>query len=124
MAKSNKQAAAKTTSALAEWRRHALGCIGLMMLGAALTVYLTSSGSGSNFASAAMARVGAVLIALWIAWPSLKRPAQWLPAGAAIICLVALIVVATQPRLIIPAIPAVVLLITISGFVRAFRGSK
>ncbi|KAA5545612.1 hypothetical protein FYK55_07800 [Roseiconus nitratireducens] len=79
-----------------------------------------ASGS-SNFLSAASGRIGIVLAALWLAWPSLKRPAKWLPASAPVIGIIALIVVAAQPKLILPAIPIVAGLVTLSALVRAFR---
>jgi hypothetical protein len=46
-----------------------------------------------------------------------------LPAGAPVIGVIALIVIAAQPRLLIPAIPIVGGLITLSALIRAFRRS-
>lgn len=95
--------------------------MGVCLLIAAVLSWWLIEGSSGKFAAAACGRIGLVLVALWLAWPSLRRPAQWLPAGAPVIGVIALIVVAAQPRLIIPAIPIVGMLITISAFARAFR---
>ncbi|TWU05657.1 hypothetical protein [Stieleria varia] len=98
----------------------ALGFSILMLVGA-LMAYLFGSGNSAGFAAAGLGRVGIVMFALFLAWPSLRRPSQWLPAGAAMIGVVALIVIAANPRLAIAAIPAAGLLITVSAFARAFR---
>ena len=78
--------------------------------------------SSRVFASAAMLRIGLVLGALWLAWDSLKRPARWLPAGAAMMGVVGLIVIAMQPKLAIVAIPALGVLISLAAVVRSLRG--
>lgn len=76
------------------------------------------------FATAAMIRIGLVFGALWLAWPSLRRPTRWLPPGAAVMGVIALAVVAAQPRLILVAIPALGALISLAAIVRAVRGSS
>ncbi|MCD0461264.1 hypothetical protein [Roseiconus lacunae] len=91
------------------------------MLSAALAAYWFSDSSSGTFFSAALGRVGLVLAALWLAWPSLKRPAKWLPASVPVIGVCALIVIAAQPRLILPAIPLVGALITLSTVISAMR---
>lgn len=94
----------------------------LMLLTALATWWFYGEQSGaSKFVAAACGRIGLVLGALWLAWPQLKKPAKWLPASAPVIGIVALIVIAAQPRLLIPAIPIVGALITLSAFVKAFR---
>lgn len=98
--------------------------VGATLLIISLLAWWFTDGSSGTFAAAACGRIGLVLLALWLAWPSLKRPAKWLPAGAAVVGVVALIVVAAQPRLLIPAIPIVGGLITLSAFIRVFRGNR
>jgi hypothetical protein len=77
--------------------------------------------SSATFATAAMTRVGLVMAALWLAWDSLKRPARWLPPGIAVAGVVALAVVAAQPRLILVAVPALGTLLALAAFIRAFK---
>jgi len=80
--------------------------------------------SGFKLASQMMGRIGLLLGALWLAWPSLRRPAQWLPPGMALACVLTLVALAAQPKLIVVAIPAVGALIALSAVVRSIRGSK
>jgi hypothetical protein len=66
-------------------------------------------------------RLSLLLGTLSLAWPSLKRPAQWLPAGMAAVILIAIAACAFQPRLAIAIAPLVGTLIAFAGFVRFFR---
>lgn len=91
------------------------------MLTLALLAWFFLTGSTGKFMAAACGRIGLVMGALWLAWPSLKRPAKWLPASIPVIGVIALLVIAAQPRLIIPAIPIVGSLIALTAFARAFR---
>ena len=95
--------------------------ISITMLIVALAAWWFSAGSTGKFVAAACGRIGLVMGALWLAWPSLKRPAKWLPASVPVIGVIALVAIAAQPRLIIPAIPIVGGLITLSALVKAFR---
>jgi len=97
--------------------------VAMALLVTSLVAWWVNEESSGKFLAAASGRIGIVLAALWLAWPSLRRPARWLPASAPVIGVIALIVVAAQPRLLIPAIPIVVGLITLSGLVRALRRS-
>lgn len=72
--------------------------------------------------SVGMTRLALVLAAMWIAWPTIRRPAMWLPPGVAAIALVALGACVVQPRLAIAMIPLLGGLIALAGFVRFFRG--
>ncbi len=116
--------AGETQWTISEIRRLMALIAGVTLLVASLLAWWLTEGSSGNFAAAACGRIGLVMMALWLAWPSLQRPAKWLPAGAAMIGVVALIVVAAQPRLLIPAIPIVGGLITLSAFIRLLRGNK
>lgn len=75
----------------------------------------------AKFVAAATGRIGLVMGALWLAWPSLRRPASWLPPGFAVIGVVALAVLAAQPRLIIVAIPALGALLALATVVRTIK---
>lgn len=94
--------------------------IGLLATCAVVTWKYGSQGS-AKFVAAATGRVGLVMGALWLAWPSLRRPASWLPPGFAVIGVVALGVLAAQPRLIIVAIPALGTLLALATFIRAIK---
>ena len=98
--------------------------IAVASLTGSLLCYWFGNQNASTFLAAALGRIGLVLGALWLAWPSLRKPAQWLPSGAAMICLLALIVLAARPRLVVFVIPAAGLLITLGMFVRSSRGQK
>ncbi len=69
--------------------------------------------------SIGMTRVALVLGTLWIAWPTVRRPAMWFPPGIAAVALMACVI---QPRLAIAIIPALGTLLAFAGFVRFFRG--
>lgn len=78
-------------------------------------------GSSAEFAEAAMGRIGLVLAALWLAWPSLQRPAQWVPPGIAMLCLFGLVALAAQPNLRTLVLPAIGALIAAGVVVKALR---
>lgn len=68
-----------------------------------------------------MMRFALVLGTLWLAWPTVRRPAMWLPPGVAMIAVIALGACVVQPRLAIALVPAVGALVTLAGFLRFFR---
>jgi hypothetical protein len=68
-----------------------------------------------------MARLTLVLGALWLAWPTVRRPAMWLPPGLAAVAVIALGACVVQPRLAIAIFPALGALIALAGFLRFFR---
>ncbi len=110
---------------LSDGRRIVVGVLALILLitSAVTTFWITEAGS-ANFAAAASGRIGLVLAALWLAWPSLRRPASWLPPGIPVLCVIALAAIAAQPRLVIVAVPAVAMLTILATFVRSFRGRQ
>lgn len=96
--------------------------IAIALLATCAVVTWKYGGRGSaKFVAAATGRVGLVMGALWLAWPSLRRPASWLPPGFAVIGVVTLGVLAAQPRLIIVAIPALGTLLALATFIRAIK---
>jgi hypothetical protein len=94
--------------------------IGLLVTSGLVTWYYGKAGS-AKFVAAATGRIGLVMAALWLAWPSLRRPAQWLPPGMAVIGVILLAVLAAQPRLIIVAIPAFGVLLTTAMIIRSMK---
>ena len=71
-----------------------------------------------------MGRVGLFLGALWLAWPSLRRPAQWVPPGIAMLCLVGLVILAAQPKLRVFILPAIGAAIMAGVIIKAIRATK
>jgi hypothetical protein len=105
------------------WRRWTL--LGLGIGGITLGIWqntLDQQEGGGQFASNSLLRIGIVMIALWLALPTLKKPISWVPPGVVVVCLVAVGAVAAQPKLIFVIAPAVGLLLTLGGFARFFRG--
>lgn len=92
----------------------------LLLISAGLT-WQFGTDSTSRFIASATGRVGLVLGALWLAWDSLRKPAAWLPPGIAVAGVIALAIVAVQPRLAFLVAPAIGGLITIASIVRAMR---
>jgi hypothetical protein len=74
-----------------------------------------------SVAAIGMIRIALVLIALWIAWPTIRRPAMWMPPGLAAVTLIAIGACVVQPRLAIAVFPLLGALIALAGFVRFFR---
>ena len=103
----------------ASWRRTVVGFLCFTCLAFYVASY--ASGYGSGFGPEMLGRCGLVFGALWIAWPSLRRPANWLPPGAAILVLVGILVIAAQPRFAMVAVPIIGALITAGGVLAWFR---
>lgn len=82
-----------------------------------------SPGSIGYVTAVGSARFALVLTALWIAWPTVRKPAMWLPPGIAAVAVVALGACVVQPRLAIAIIPLISALIAFAGFLRMFRGN-
>ena len=103
-------------------RRTLLLLISLVAMGAGIVLSVRGEmESGRIFASASAFRIGMVMFALWLALPSLKKPAQWLPPGMAVLGVVGIMAVAAQPRLILVVAPALGTLLTLGWLVRMFR---
>ena len=102
-------------------RRHLVLALAVALLLGSLITWSLGAGGAGNFATAAMGRIGLLMGALWIAWPSLRRPARWLPPGMAVAGVITLAVLAAQPRLVLVAIPAFATLLTLAAVVRTFK---
>ncbi len=74
--------------------------------------------------TASMTRLAIVLIAMWLAWPSLRRPAAWLTPGITLAAVAMIVMVALQPRLIVVALPAIGFLFAFTAMVRFFRRGR
>lgn len=85
------------------------------------TTFLLGSSGSTKFLSAASGRIALVLVALWLAWSSLQRPARWLPPGFAMMLIVTLCVLAARPKLIIVAIPALGVLLALATVIRVLK---
>ncbi len=82
---------------------------------------LSGSASTSGFMIASLVRIGLVFGAIWFAWDSLRRPARWLPPGLAVLGVIALAVVAAQPKLILVALPLFGVVAVLTSVLRIFR---
>ena len=80
------------------------------------------SASGTpQFLAEASGRISLMMAALWIAWPSLRKPAMWLPPGGAALCILVLGIIAARPRLVVVAIPALGVLLALATVVRVMK---
>lgn len=112
-----------------DYRRTAAGVLAAGLLSFAVLGYATpwlqdwlGSESTSQFLVSAMARIGLVLGAIWLAWDSMRRPARWLPPGLAMVGVVGIVIIAAQPKLIFAIVPLIGGLAVLTSVVRAFRG--
>lgn len=105
-----------------DFRRHVVLVLAIGLLVTSGVVSLKYGHSGSaKFVAPATGRIGLVLAALWLAWPSLRRPASWLPPGFAVMGVVVLAALAAQPRLIVVAIPAFGVLLALASVIRTLK---
>ncbi len=103
-------------------RRTLVAIMAVVLLSGSVAFWWFGEGGSGTFATAAMGRIGLVLVALWLAWPSLRRPARWLPPGMAVAGVITLAVLAAQPKLMVVVIPAFFGLLTLATIVRVFKG--
>ncbi len=95
----------------------------LLIAGGGLRLFSVDGAGGWQTAgSAMMFRMGIAFGALWLAWPSLRRPASWLPPGAAAATLVLLGAVAARPRLLPVLLPLAGGIATLAAIIRLLRG--
>jgi hypothetical protein len=103
-----------------DFRRWMLLLIAVSLGGGCIALWWWGDTSSQLYA-AAMGRISLVLGALWLAQPSLRRPAQWLPPGMAVGGVILLAVLAAQPRLFVVAIPIFFALLTVAAIARTFN---
>lgn len=87
----------------------------------ATITFLHGQSGSAKFVAAAAGRIALVMVALWLAWSSLQRPASWLPPGFAMMLVVTLAMLAARPRMIIVAIPVLGILLALATAVRVFK---
>lgn len=104
-----------------DYRRLMVLLLGILFGACSFAAWWWGAGGSGNFATGAMGRIGLVFVALWLAWPSLQRPASWLPPGMAVGCVVLLAVLAARPRLVMVAVPVFLGLLTLSAIVRTIN---
>ncbi len=97
-------------------------CIGLGIAGSLALHLFQGSAASSGFGTASLVRITILLFAVWLALPSLRRPAQWLPPGITAVLLVGVGAIVVQPRLAIVLVPIIGVLIGFAGVLRFFRG--
>ena len=86
--------------------RPTLGVITLLLFAVALYCHLFQ-GEAGTYVVGACVRVGAVLAALWLAHPQLKRMPRW----AVITLLVSLLIISWKPKVLLVALPVLALLL-------------
>lgn len=86
-----------------------------------LKFFLHGQSGTAKFVGEGAGRIALVMTALWLAWPSLQRPARWLPPGFAMMLVVTLGILAARPRLIVIAIPALGILLVLATVIRAIK---
>ncbi|SRR6056297_1219062 len=111
------------TAETIQWRRPVVLVLAIvfMIAGVMLRLSTEESSAHGSFGAGSLFRLSIAMGALWLAWPSLRRPATWLPPGMVIVILIGVGVVVAQPRLLIAALPAVGILLALSAVIRLFR---
>ncbi|MEZ6089223.1 MAG: hypothetical protein R3C05_14570 [Pirellulaceae bacterium] len=94
----------------------AVGLLGWGAIGEA-----TSDRIGQSVGNAAVLRVGFVLLACWVAYPVMRRPAAWLPPGATAAGLILIGATVFNPKLLIVLIPMFGSLLAFGALIRFFR---
>ncbi len=94
----------------------------ILLAGMAIGLWLfAATGSMLGVGAMALGRLALLLGVVWLAWPSLQKPAQWLPSGLTAVVLVSLGACAVQPRLLLMVIPLLGTVITIGAAMRFLR---
>ena len=95
-------------------RRHAIAAIAVLLLAAAAVLWLWPPVEGGSPAlEAALWRVGAVLVVLWLAYPDLDRLPAWLLGVVPVV----FILIAARPRWFLYLVPIFLVL----GFRQSLR---
>jgi hypothetical protein len=90
-------------------RRTFVGIIGVGLLLVAGILVLVPGGDEARLWMSSCLRVGSVMCLLWLAWPQLSRLHPWLVLGA-LAALVAVLVFARQPRILIMGLVILIVL--------------
>lgn len=98
--------------------------IALVLLAVGAWMRFHKGDSAHTFGSMSFLRIGIVFGVLWLAWPSLRRPAQLLAPGLMLLVLLGILVVAAQPRLILAVGPVVGVLVAAGAILRTLRWIK
>ncbi len=89
---------------------------------AAIGLWLfAATGSMLGVGAVGLGRLALLLGLVWLAWPSLQKPAEWLPSGVTAVVLVCLGACAVQPRLLLLLIPLMGTVIGIGAAMRFLR---
>lgn len=109
--------------AAGSWRRNVMGILAIAFaIGGGGLQWSGFEGSGAmRFGAGSLFRLALVCGAIWLAWPSLQRPARWVPPGLVVVLLIGVATIAMQPRLVVAVVPAIGLLLAVSAAVRVFR---
>jgi hypothetical protein len=112
----------KSNSTTRDYRRTLVLVLSVALLAISGWMVWNYESTGTvKFVASASGRIGLVLAALWLAWPTLKKPASWLPPGFAVLGVLMLAILAAQPRAVVVMLPAFGALLALASFVRAMR---
>ncbi len=93
----------------------------LLLVACGVTTWKFGTDGTARFFAASTGRVGLLMAALWLAWPSLKKPARWLPPGIAVAGVMGLAVIAVRPQLALVVFPAITAIAAITVFMRGLK---
>lgn len=88
---------------MTDWRRHAIGVFGVLLLVAFLAIGLTASSSDSNafvYGKGVAFKAGLLLVVLWLALPSVERLFKRFPAWMWYVAGLGLLAAALQRHMI------------------------
>ena len=105
-----------------DWRRWALAVISVGLGAASGYLYASGVQGQAAFWAGGLGRVAILGGVMVLAWPSLRRPAAWLPAGAPLLVLIMFALVAVRPRLFLFLLPIVGAVITYRWVLKAIFG--
>ena len=88
-------------------RRHVLGILALILLGlGGYFYYFPRPGGTQQFIHASCIRLGMILLAIWLAYPEIRRIPRWMYR----VLLLAAGVVIVQPKAIVIILPALLII--------------
>jgi hypothetical protein len=94
---------------LSHVRRTIVGILGIVLLGVAAILWFSTTDEQSQLWMSSCVRLGSVMCLLWLAWPQLSRLHPWLIL-ASLAGLVAVLVLAKQPRILLMGLVILIVL--------------
>ena len=112
----------KSTNESTDYRRLMILVCSIVLLTVYAIIVLQEGQTGDyKMLANACGRIGLVMGVLWIAWPNLQRPINWLPPGIAVAGVIAIGMIAARPHLALVAVPALGTLLAITTIIRRLK---